>query len=112
MSDEENKIIFLENNKNNFRESDFRWCTLYCSDPNNAKCGNEKLLKYFSISPIGKYNDPLQVFITKRKIYLRTDGWRGSPEELLRKTKREDYRLTVQYIVSMAEMVRNGVGDE
>ena len=74
-----------------------------------AKYGGETMLKYLSINPIGSRNDALQVFITQDNIYLRTGCWVGTPEALLERTAREDYKMTVNYIVSMAEMVRKEV---
>ena len=82
---------------------------LYGADLRKAKYGGEELLKYLSINPIGSRNDALQVWITKDSIFLSTGCWSGTPEKLLERTEREDYRLTVQYILGMAEMVRKEV---
>ena len=106
----------------NLYGANLRWANLHGADLRGVnlrgvnligvKYGEEDLLKHLSIGTIGSRNDALQVFITKENIYLRTGCWSGSPEELLAVTEREDYRLTVQYIVSMAEMVRKEVQGE
>ena len=82
---------------------------MYGANLYGAKYGEEELLKYLSINPIGSRNDALQIFITNENIYLMTGCWSGSPEELLERTDREDYKLAVQYILGMAEMVRKEV---
>ena len=82
---------------------------MYGTNLYGAKYGEEELLKYLSINPIGSRNDALQIFITNENIYLMTGCWLGSPEELLERTDREDYKLAVQYILGMAEMVRKEV---
>ena len=92
--------------------ADLRWADLREADLFGAKYGEETLLKYLSIGTIGSRNDVMQVFITIDNIHLRTGCWSGTPEGLLEDTEREDYRLAVQYIVSMAEMVRKEVQGE
>ena len=101
----------------NLYEADLRGACLSGADLfranlRGAKYGKEYLIKYFSISQIGSREDSLQVFITKENVHLQTGCWAGTPEELLERTDREDYRLAVQYIVSMAEMVRKEVQGE
>ena len=96
----------------NLYGADLRWADLRMANLHEARYGEEELLKYCSISPIGSRNDVLQVFITQANIYLHIGCWSGTPEELSERTGREDYRLAVQYIVSMAEMVRKGVQGE
>ena len=91
------------------RGANLRGADLRDADLRGAKYGEEELLKYLSINPIGSRNDALQVFITQDNIYLNTGCWSGTPEELLEETEREDYRLTVHYVLGMAEMVRKEV---
>ena len=100
-----------------------------------GKYSNERLLKYLSINCEEAYNNPidsrkesLRVFITDKNIYLRTGCWSGSPVELLKRKYRyvgsnshdlvnglysnliySDYRMTVQYILRIAKMVRREV---
>ena len=94
------------------RGADLNGADLNGANLRGAKYGEEELLKYFSISQIGSREDSLQVFITKENVHLQTGCWAGTPEELLERTDREDYRLAVQCIVNMAETVRKEVQGE
>ena len=96
----------------NLYRAHMRWANMCGADLRGAKYGEETILKYLSINPIGSRNDALQVFITPDNIHLRADCWYGSPEGLLEDTEREDYRLTVHYVLGMAEMVRKEVQGE
>ena len=94
--------------------ADLRGANLYGAnlieaDLRGAKYGEEDLLKYLRIGQIGSRNDCLQVFITNENIYLRTGCWSGSPMELLERTDREDYRESVDYILTVAKRVRREV---
>ena len=91
----------------NLYGADLRW-----ADLRGAKYGEETLLKYLSIGTIGSRNDALRVFITQDNIYLNTGCWSGTPEELLERTGRDDYKEAVDYIVIVAERVRQEVQGE
>lgn len=97
--------------------ADLRGANLYGAnlidaDLRGAKYGEEDLLKYLRIGQIGSRNDCLQIFITSENIYLRTGCWSGSTEELLERTDREDYRESVDYILTVARRVRREVQGE
>ena len=96
----------------NLDEANLYGAELRGAELRSARYGEEYLLKCLSINTIGSRNDALQVWITKDSIFLSTGCWAGTPEELLERTEREDYTLTVQYILGMAEMVRKEVQGE
>ena len=96
----------------NLYGADLCGANLRMADLCGAKYGEEYLLKYLSINTIGSRNDALQVFITKENVHLRTGCWVGTPEALLERTEREDYREAVDYILTVAKRVRKEVQGE
>ncbi len=76
-----------------------------------AKYGEELLLKYLTIGPIGARDDYLQVFVTSTQAILRTGCFCGSFEELASRTEREDYKAVIPFIKKMIKAVRKEVNN-
>ena len=68
------------------------------ADLSGAKVGDDILLKYLSIGPIGSRDAYLQVFFLQRSTLLKTGCWSGTCGDLLGRTERKDYQAAVAFI--------------
>lgn len=90
----------------NLRRADLYGANLREADLYGAKYGEELLLKYFTVGPIGSRADYLQVFITDKQTVLKTGCFSGTLEELATRTDRYDCKAVIPFIQAMVELER------
>ena len=83
-----------------------RGADLSGADFRGAKYGDDLLLKYLAIGPIGSRNDYLQVFITCNNVAVRTGCFSGTLDDLAERTDRDDYNAAISFIKNTVESVR------
>ena len=88
------------------READLCGANLSGADFRGAKYGEDSLLKYLAIGPIGSRNDYLQVFITCNNVAVRTGCFSGTLDDLAKRTNRDDYKAAISFIKNTVESVR------
>ena len=91
------------------RGADLRGADLRGADLQGAKYADEEMLvKYFCIGPMGSRSDYLQVFITDKRVELKTGCFCGSLEQFTEQASehiiaehRQSYLAAVEFIKTM-----------
>ena len=96
----------------NLRDANLRDANLKGAYLEGAKYGEEALIKYFCIGPIGSRSDYLQVFHTDKQVILRTGCFTGNVDEFTKavnKTHRDskflsEYQAAVTFISTLTNI--------
>ena len=91
------------------RGADLRGADLRSADLQGAKYADEEMLvEYFCIGPMGSRSDYLQVFITDKRVELKTGCFCGSLEQFTEQASehiiaehRQSYLAAVEFIKAM-----------